>query len=204
MLIAVSALLILMTALLVVPVAVFTLECLMAARRPAAANREGNVAGDRPRPRIAVVIPAHNEELGIEMTVAALVRELSPADTVLVIADNCSDTTAVCAARGGATVLERNDSGQRGKGYALDFAVRHLRAAPPEVVVFVDADCRLTPGALTLLSDVALATRRPVQARNQMNEPDGVTERSIAGFAWLVRGTVRPTGLAAMGMPCQL
>jgi cellulose synthase/poly-beta-1,6-N-acetylglucosamine synthase-like glycosyltransferase len=51
-----------------------------------------------------------------------------------------------------------------------------------------------------------MSSQRPVQARNQMNDPAGARHRgrSIAGFAWLVRGTVRPTGLAAMGMPCQL
>ncbi len=188
--------------LLCVPVGVFALECLMAARHPHAANRAASVR--RGRPHVAVVIPAHDEEAVIGRTLAALASHLSAQDRVLVIADNCSDGTAAVAAGHGAQVLERNDREQRGKGHALDFAVRHLAKSPPDAVVFIDADCRLTDGAVTLLGQLALDHGRPVQACNQMNEPEGARERSIAGFAWLVRGTVRPTGLAAMNMPCQL
>jgi glycosyltransferase involved in cell wall biosynthesis len=192
------------TVVLVVPVAVFTLECLIAVRHPHSARRRIAFAAGVPRPRIAVVIPAHNEELGIGETVAALAPELMPADTVLVVADNCTDATAAIALRAGARVLTRNDPDRRGKGYALDFAVRHLRQDPPAVVVFIDADCRLSASALNLLGGIALETGRPVQSRYEMIDPAGAGRHSVAAFAWLVRGTVRPTGLAAMGMPCQL
>jgi cellulose synthase/poly-beta-1,6-N-acetylglucosamine synthase-like glycosyltransferase len=198
----ISAVLIIATLALLIPVAVFALECIMAARHPDAASHKPVAA--RKRPTVAVVVPAHDEEAVIGKTLAALAPQLTARDRVIVVADNCSDRTAEVALQHGARVLRRNDAKRRGKGYALDHAVQFLRKSPPDAVVFIDADCRLSAGAVKLLGRLACAHQRPVQACNQMKEPAGALERSVAGFAWLVRGTVRPTGLAAMGMPCQL
>ncbi len=41
-----------------------------------------------------ILIPAHNEELGIESTLTSLQPELGINDSILVIADNCTDNTA--------------------------------------------------------------------------------------------------------------
>ena len=71
-----------------------------------------------------VIVPAHNEAEVIERTVSSLRKIDWPADRfrVLVVADNCTDTTAVLARGAGAEVLERHDPTLRGKGYALAFA----------------------------------------------------------------------------------
>ena len=71
--------------------------------------------------RFAIVVPAHNEEIAIAKTVGSLVSIEYPRALfdVLVVADNCTDTTAALARAGGAEVLERTDAVQRGKGYAL-------------------------------------------------------------------------------------
>jgi len=103
-----------------------------------------------------------------------------------------------------AEVLERKDPDRRGKGFALDFALNHLRQAPPEVVVFLDADCELTPGSLEELAQVAQSRGRPAQAHYRMRQDGGLDRPGVAGFAWRLRGLVRPMGLAALGMPCQL
>lgn len=198
----VSGLLVAATLLLWVPVAVFALECLMAARYPDAASR--SVGARARRLRIAVVIPAHDEESVIGDTLAALRPQIGAGDRVIVVADNCTDRTGEAAVAQGAFVLTRNDATRRGKGYALDFAVQHLRRESPDAVIFLDADCRMSDGAVRLLAQLACAAQCPVQACNQIVEPDAARAPGIAVFAWLVRGTVRPTGLAAMGMPCQL
>ena len=171
MLILIAGVLITATALLVVPVCVFAAECAMAARRPGAAIRGRELSGTPRRAAFAIVIPAHNEEGGIAATLEALASVGAPQGAVIVVADNCTDATAEVAARCGALALVRNDAERRGKGYALDFAVRHLRADPPEVVVFLDADCRLSNGALPLLVELACARRQPVQACYEMQEP---------------------------------
>jgi cellulose synthase/poly-beta-1,6-N-acetylglucosamine synthase-like glycosyltransferase len=103
------------------------------------------------RLRFDVVVPAHNEEAGIQRTVASLLKIDWPADRfrVLVVADNCTDTTAVVARIAGARVLERLDSARRGKGYALAFGFESsLRDARADAVVVVDADAEVSPNLL--------------------------------------------------------
>ena len=55
---------------------------------------------------------------------------------------------ATVARAAGAEVTERNDPAKIGKGYALEWGLRHLRDDPPEVVIIVDADCRLADGTI--------------------------------------------------------
>ena len=158
-----------------------------------------------PRPAIAVLVPAHDEESGIARTLGDVRTQLAAGDTLLVVADNCSDRTAAVARAAGAEVAERRDGTRRGKGYALDFGMQCLSAAPPEVVIIVDADCRLAPGAIDELARAAAATNRPVQALYLMTAPEPSTANlKIAQFAWRVKNWVRPLGLGALNLPCQL
>src|SRR4051812_9727823 len=126
---------------LCVPVAVLFSQVAMAAPR----YRPRAMPAAR-RPSVAVIIPAHDEALGIAATLRAIVPQLAAGDRVIVVADNCTDDTATVAAAAGAEVLERNDREHRGKGYALDFGVRHLAVNPPEVVIIIDADCDTASG----------------------------------------------------------
>jgi len=86
--------------------------------------------------KVAVLIPAHNEEAVIHETIESIKSQLNEGDRIYVVADNCSDKTAEIAAGLGTEVLERVDLERRGKGYALDFGISHIRLADelPEVV----------------------------------------------------------------------
>lgn len=92
---------------------------------------------------VTVIVPAHNESTGIVPTIEDIKRQLSEDDHLLVVADNCTDDTATVAAAAGAEVVARNDPEKIGKGYALDWGVRHLSTNPPDFVIFIDADCRI-------------------------------------------------------------
>lgn len=157
------------------------------------------------RRSLAVVVPAHDEGALIAGTVSAILPQLLPADRLLVVADNCTDDTAAIARAAGALVIERNDRTRRGKGYALDFAIRHLTADPPAVVLIVDADCRVEEACVDRLARACADTSRPVQALYLMHAPAaaGLTGR-IAEFAWTLKNRIRPTGLGRLGLPCQL
>jgi cellulose synthase/poly-beta-1,6-N-acetylglucosamine synthase-like glycosyltransferase len=184
------------------PVLVLCSQVLLAyggRRAPAAA------APRRSDTEVAVLIPAHNEAAGIAATLEGLKAQLRAGDRVLVVADNCSDDTASVARLAGADVIERSDTQRRGKGFALDFGVRHLSARPPAVVLIVDADCLLDAGALDTLVGLCDSTGRPVQALYEMNAPDGSGLRArVSAFAWRVRNRVRPLGWWTIGAPCQL
>jgi cellulose synthase/poly-beta-1,6-N-acetylglucosamine synthase-like glycosyltransferase len=162
------------------------------------------------RPTIAVLVPAHNEAAGIADTLALLLPQLTVRDRLVVVADNCTDATAAIARAAtthatGAEVIERLDGERRGKGYALDFGLRHLGQDPPALVLTVDADCRVDPGALDMLAHVCGQTGRPVQALYLMCSPEGAGLKTrIAEFAWLVKNQARPLGMLRLGLPCQL
>lgn len=196
----ITLLLVLSTLLLLLPVSVLCVQVLAALP----GHRPRPMPGER-RPVVAIVIPAHDEALLIAATLHSLQPQLAAGDRLLVVADNCTDKTARIAAAAGAEVIERNDSGRRGKGYALDYGVRHLAQNPPEVVLIIDGDCTASRGAIERLAKTCLATGRPVQAQYLMQAPAGAGLRTrIAGFAWLVKNQVRPLGYFRLGLPCQL
>ena len=157
------------------------------------------------RPLIAVLTPAHNEEAGIEALVSSVRAQLADGDRLLVVADNCDDRTAELAERAGAEVVVRRDPGRRGKGYALDEGLRHLEKAPPEVVVFLDADCQISPGGVSKLARASAGTGAPVQCLNLMvvNPANGDQSR-LAEFAWRIKNDFRANGYARLGLPSQL
>jgi cellulose synthase/poly-beta-1,6-N-acetylglucosamine synthase-like glycosyltransferase len=98
-----------------------------------------------------VIVPAHNEAAVIERTVSSLRKIDWPADRfrVLVVADNCTDTTAVLARGAGAEVLERHDPTLRGKGYALAFAFQSSREQGwADAVAVIDADAEVSSNLL--------------------------------------------------------
>ena len=141
----------------------------------------------------------------IEATLRSILPELSAADRLIVVADNCSDETAVIAAASGAETIVRTDAVRRGKGYALDFAVRHLARAAPDVIIVIDADCQVAPGSIDLLVRLCMHSGRPVQALYLMQSPPnaGFMTR-ISEFAWAVKNQVRPLGSRRLGLSCQL
>jgi cellulose synthase/poly-beta-1,6-N-acetylglucosamine synthase-like glycosyltransferase len=187
-------------ALLLIPVCVLFVQILCAwpALR-AGALRAGA------RPRVAVLMPAHDESAGIATGIRGVRAQLQPGDRVLVVADNCSDDTASVARAEGAEVVERRDAERRGKGYALAFGVDALRASPPDVVVIVDADCELHPGSLDRLAHGCAASGGPVQAVNLSRAPPGAGLKSrLLEFASVVKNQARALGFHRLGLPCQL
>jgi glycosyltransferase involved in cell wall biosynthesis len=116
------------------------------------------------RPRVAILMPAHNEESMLGGTLRTIMPQLQPSDRLLVVADNCTDGTPGVARALGAEVLIRADLTHVGKGYALDFGVRHLASDPPDIVIVIDADCQVAAGSIDMLARRCKATLRPVQS----------------------------------------
>lgn len=181
---------------LLIPSAVLFVECfaaLLPARR--------NIAKGH-RPSVAVLVPAHNEAIGIRSVLKNLLAQLQPTDRLVVIADNCTDETATVARATGATVIERHDAQKRGKGYALDYGLQYLATEPPEVVIVVDADCEVQPGTLDRIAQAAYSNQRPTQAIYLMERPAQPKPKdAVSALAFLVKNWVRPQGLQRLGLP---
>lgn len=182
--------------LLLLPSTVLWIEC-FAALLPVRQSQTINH-----QPQVAVLMPAHNEATGIQPILNHLLNQLNPNERLIVIADNCTDDTAAIARSTGATVIERQDSVHRGKGYALEYGLQFLASQPPDVVVIVDADCIVQPGTLAQISQTAAATGRPVQALYLMELPAKPKPKdAVSALAFLVKNWVRPQGLRAFGFP---
>jgi cellulose synthase/poly-beta-1,6-N-acetylglucosamine synthase-like glycosyltransferase len=200
-----SALLTFVAAIVAAAVAVFLVEVIAAltlARRYDVPSSNTNAVGDA---RIAILVPAHNESRGLLPTLDDIKRQLRPGDRVLVVADNCTDDTAAVAMAAGAEVIERTDPTRRGKGYALDFGILHLSSAPPDILIMIDADCRIAANAIPRLAALCAVSQRPVQGLYLMAAPaNSRINHQVAEFAWRVKNWLRPLGLWALGLPCQL
>jgi cellulose synthase/poly-beta-1,6-N-acetylglucosamine synthase-like glycosyltransferase len=186
---------------LLVPIGVFAVECGLAvfpARRRSAPDSGA-------RPKVAVLVPAHDEQAGIGRMLACLGAGLEEGDRIVVVADNCVDHTAKIAREHGAIVLERFDAVRRGKPHALRYGLRFLQNDPPDIVVVLDADCEVAPDTVDRLARLAAASGRPVQALNlQRTASDAGTREQLSSLGMYFANLVRPTGLARLGLPCGL
>lgn len=96
---------------------------------------------------VAVLVAAHNEELGIATTVRSAAAAV-PVDNVFVVSDGSSDETAQLASEVGATVLDLRPN--RGKAGALAALIEEFDLAGRfEVVLLLDADTQLSPDYLS-------------------------------------------------------
>lgn len=193
--------LLLLAGLLFIPSAFLFLECLAALfpRRYLPSENQGL------RPIVNVLVPAHNEAVGIGATLAAIQQQLMPEDRLFVVADNCDDATASVAHQTGATVIERYDLEHRGKGYALDYGLQQMVDEPPDVVVIVDADCLIGPNLIDHISRAAVIHRRPIQAVYLFQQPPKPHPKdAVSTLAITVKNLVRPLGLSQLGLPCLL
>ncbi len=185
------------------------LLALLLAARDASRNRVPVVArgeGEAP-PRLAVLVPAHDEEEGIAATLASLQACEYPRSLrrLIVIADNCTDATAARAAEAGAEVWERTDPEQCGKGFAVIWALRRLLdEADVDAVVMVDADCVVSTNLLDAIGRRIDSGASAVQVDYLAGNPEDshVSALRFAGFA--LADTVRFLGKQRLGLSCGL
>lgn len=164
-------------------------------------------AGDTPKARILVVVPAHDEATLITRCVASLRAQDYPSllYDVVVVADNCTDDTAVLAERAGVRVLERRDPSARGKGHALRWAFDRLLAEHDGADAFavVDADSVAAPSFLRALAG-PLEAGAPVAQGESLLELDGTVGTAFRAAAFLLINRVRPAGRSVLGLTTRL
>ena len=125
--------------------------------------------------RFALVVPAHNEagHIGATLTNLAKLDYAAAQVQILVVADNCTDNTAVEVEACGVRVLRRQDEVRRGKGYALDHAFNViLKEAWAEAVVVIDADTVVAPALLAAFAMQLEAGARAVQGDYTVRNPE--------------------------------
>ncbi len=179
----------------VVELLVLTLAGLLPARRPGPQRRSIG--------RLAVVVPAHDEEDGIASCVRSLLDSDPDAD-VVVVADNCTDRTRQRAAEAGARVLVRHDETLRGKGYALDHAFRILLDEDVDALAVVDADTQVDADFLPEVRRWLQAGEDVVQCRYTVLNPGDSVRTRLMAVALCAFNVVRPRGRARLGLSAGL
>jgi len=105
----------------------------------------------------AIIVPAHNERKVIGYLVENLSRLNYPKEAyrIFVIADNCKDDTEEIAKNRGAAVLSRYDDKQRGKSYAIEWALDQLSLLDYlyDVAIILDADNLVSPNFLSVVNE---------------------------------------------------
>jgi cellulose synthase/poly-beta-1,6-N-acetylglucosamine synthase-like glycosyltransferase/peptidoglycan/xylan/chitin deacetylase (PgdA/CDA1 family) len=111
-------------------------------------RRRRKWSDDHPVPGVSVIVPAYNEEAGIEASVRSLAQSDLDDVEVIVVDDGSTDDTArrvVDLDLPGVRLIRQVNSG---KAAALN---RGIEAASHEIVVLVDGDSVMAPDALRLL-----------------------------------------------------
>ena len=155
-------------------------------------------------PRTAIVIPAHNEESGIGRTLASVRADIAgdPEIAVVVIADNCTDSTAYRATAAGARALVRQDEANRGKGHALHYAFERLLAEGFQAFIVIDADTQVAPGAIRAIRSRIGAGADAVQCRYIVANPEATIRTRLMNVALLAFNVMRPRGRDRLGVSC--
>jgi cellulose synthase/poly-beta-1,6-N-acetylglucosamine synthase-like glycosyltransferase len=155
--------------------------------------------------RFDVIVPAHDEEA----LIGRVVRDLRYSDwprgafRILVVADNCTDRTAVLARSAGAEVLERHDVELRGKGHALEHAFRASRAHGwADAVVVVDADSEVSPNLLAAFAARLENGAHAVQAHYSVLRPRESWRTRLLCIAMAAFHRVRSRGRERLGLSC--
>jgi cellulose synthase/poly-beta-1,6-N-acetylglucosamine synthase-like glycosyltransferase len=98
---------------------------------------------------VTVLIPAHNEEASLGDTLASLLAQSHRPERVVVVADNCTDSTAAVARKAGVEVFESVGNTKKKAG-ALNQALRQVLPGQGDndLVMVMDADTTLDAGFL--------------------------------------------------------
>ena len=101
--------------------------------------------------RYAILIAARNEEAVLPHLLRSIAAQDYPKELIrtFVVADNCTDRTAAVAEREGATVFQRFNRQQIGKGYALHYLLNRIDETEGldnfDAFLIFDADNLLEP-----------------------------------------------------------
>jgi len=160
--------------------------------------------------RFLIVIPAHNEEANIGETVRSCRAMRYPPSLfdVLVIADNCTDSTAARARDAGARVLDRCDTIKQSKGHAIEYVIDKLVGSGEfgslDGFVVIDADSTVQP---ELLEQFCLALERGsdwMQCYDSVGNADQSWRTRLMAYGFSLINGVTPAGQNALGLSAGL
>lgn len=118
--------------------------------------------------RFAIVVPSHDEELLISSLCESLLLIDYPKNffDIYVIADNCEDGTVDACRKFEVIILERSDKVNKGKGHAIDWALKTINLTKYDAIFLVDADNIVDSSLLYELNTFLNNGFRAIQCNN--------------------------------------
>ena len=156
-----------------------------------------------PPVRFLVVIPAHNEELLIGQTLAAINAAKRPRDQVLVVDDRSTDRTAEIAEEHGCHVLRRDPSAEPGRAAARAAGIERAAGLEWDAMVMLDADSIVEPSYFDRCEEALATGAVALQARSEAAHGKRLVDQAaLASFA--VQGVMLPRGREVLHLPVRL
>jgi cellulose synthase/poly-beta-1,6-N-acetylglucosamine synthase-like glycosyltransferase len=121
---------------------------------------------------------------------------------IIVVADNCTDKTAMIAAQLGVRVIERQDPASRGKPYALKYALDIVMPEGYPYFAFVDADTDVDPSFAEVIIAEFNAGADGIQVRYLQRKEHISLRQRLMAIAFNAYNTIRPSGRAYWGLSC--
>lgn len=144
-----------------------------------------------PKNTFAIIICAHNEEVVIGQLIDNLKILDYPDELydIFVVADNCSDNTAIVARAAGATVYERFNDIEKGKGYAMGWMFDRVESMERKYDAYCifDADNLVHPNFLLEMNHHLMKGEPVIQGYlNAKNPADTWISGTFAIAFWMV------------------
>lgn len=151
--------------------------------------------------RLAVVVPAHDEETMIARTVRSL-KAADAATQIYVVAHNCSDATGAVAEKAGAIVVELKNPRLRGKGAALRHGFAAALGAGANAFLVIDADSVVSANLIAATRAKLEEGAEVTQCRYELELPPGGSGRPMVrlrALAFRGMNVLRTRGRSGLG-----
>lgn len=160
-----------------------------------------------PEKSFIVIVPAHNEEKVIGRTLESLKKLSYPAGLfrIIVLADNCEDSTVEIARASGVEWMERKDRANPGKGQALEWAFSALlKKNRPDAFLIIDADTVVDATLLQVMDTRLKKGARVVQAYYDVLEPASSPMASLTFMGFAISRNLKYRGRSRLGLGANL
>lgn len=155
----------------------------------------------------ALVIPAHNEDSVIGKTVTILRKLDYPNNLfdIYIVADYCTDKTALTARQAGAIVHERNEGLRKGKGAALSWLFRKILTDDTyDAVVIFDADTQVNSDFLRVMDTRIAQGDQVVQGQHIISNPEVGWFPALTRAMFLVDNRFQNLGRSNLGWSAKI
>jgi cellulose synthase/poly-beta-1,6-N-acetylglucosamine synthase-like glycosyltransferase len=153
--------------------------------------------------KFLIMIPAHNEEVGLPDTLTSIAAVQYPRELldVLVVADRCTDATNRVAREAGVICFERiRGEGVKGAAVAWGIQEASRNGLKFDALIILDADTRINPELLNAFSKGICQGHKVQQAFNYLSNPWETAFTRVIAVTSMLKNGLFYTGKSLIGL----